>query len=537
MDRPPPNSAPVAPSADWFGDAPKPLPLPLPAEPLVPLTPAPAPAHPPMPTFGETFRRLVQVLAAFVSVFLVLRSVALEPFGVPTGSMAEALVGNHRAAACPRCGYPVRVGFRDRRDFARCRCPNCGELVDLTRAQEVPGDRVLVDKTVYTFRAPRRWEVAVFRCPDDLTKPYVKRVAGLPGELVRLADGDVYADGELVRKSLAQVRETAIPVFDMNFAPPAGWGVRWLVEPVADPKLPAVRPLPPKPPDETVLRDNALFLDATAAPDAAVGLTYRNWQFDTKSDEPFRDWLAYNGGSPADRTPAPVHDFTAAFDLEFSGGTGTVALRLGDGGDHVTAELGVGGMPFARLTGHEEAPPTAPVPPKRGPLPPPIDPRPAPESTGPGARFEPGKTYRVEFAFVDRRASLAVNGVEVVPPLDLPAKPKGRRAIDRPFQVGARGVSVVVRNFKLFRDIHYRTEGRNVKDPGCRLGPDEYFMLGDNSADSQDSREWSAPGVPAADFVGKPFLIHQPMRAGKVTVNGQDRTFHSVDWTRLRWLR
>jgi signal peptidase I len=540
VDRPNPNSAPVAPSEDWeSGERTGILPLPLPraAEPPIPLVLAPAPTpHPdPGPSFGETFRRLVQILAAFVCVFLVLRSVGLEPFGVPTGSMAECLVGNHREGGCPRCGAPVRVGLRATRPppFERSKCPNCGESVDLSAAPEIPGDRVLVDKTVYSLRPPRRWEVAVFRCPVDDTKPYVKRVVGLPGELVLLADGDAYANGELLRKNLSQVRETAVPVFDMRFAPPGGWHARWLVEPVVDPKLPpAGPPAGPKPPDETILRDSALFLDAAATPDTAVGLTYRHWQFDTKADDAVRDWLAYNG-PPTERSNTPVHDFALSFDLEVLGGSGTVACRLGDGGDHVTAELGAG---FAVLGSVEEVP--APPPPKGKKANPPPPPKPATQETvGAGVPLEVGKTYRVEFSFVDRRGILAVNGVEVASPLDLPPKPKGRRAVDRPLQIGARGMSVAVRNLKLFRDIHYRTDGRNTKEPGCQLGPDEYFMLGDNSADSQDSREWKTPGVPAADFIGKPFLIHQPMRVGKVTVNGQDRTFQTVDWARLRWLR
>jgi signal peptidase I len=61
-------------------------------------------------------------------------------------------------------------------------------------------------------------------------------------------------------------------------------------------------------------------------------------------------------------------------------------------------------------------------------------------------------------------------------------------------------------------------------------------MLGDNSGNSQDSREWPTPGVPEADFIGKPFLIHQPLRLGRVTVGGQERVFQAIDWSRLRWL-
>ena len=63
------------------------------------------------------------------------------------------------------------------------------------------------------------------------------------------------------------------------------------------------------------------------------------------------------------------------------------------------------------------------------------------------------------------------------------------------------GVSVVVRNLRIGRDIHYLGVGRAAA--GWRLGPDEYFLLGDNTSNSHDSRLWTidgtaAPGVPAS---------------------------------------
>ena len=51
-----------------------------------------------------------EMIVVSVIIFLFLRTAAVEPFGVPTGSMAPALVGNHRETACPRCGHPVVVG-------------------------------------------------------------------------------------------------------------------------------------------------------------------------------------------------------------------------------------------------------------------------------------------------------------------------------------------------------------------------------------------------------------------------------------------
>jgi signal peptidase I len=477
----------------------------------------------------------VHALAVFLCLFLVIRTVGLEPYGVPTGSMALALIGNHREAPCPRCDYPVRVGdpgpeARQVR-FETCRCPNCGHTVDLSAAREVPGDRLMVDKTAYLHRGPRRWEVAVFHCPADLTKPYVKRVAGLPGELIRIAGGDVYADGELCRKTLAQFREVRVPVFDMNYPPrPDGWNVRWLVGPLDRPTQPtAGGPGSPKTADESVLRDNALFLDGTAE---GVGLTYRHWNLDTREEEPVGDWLGYNGGPSEQRggfartrpgaDPVLAKDFAVEFDLEVLAGSGTFTVRLSDGADLVNADLPVGGGADRLRVAHHGGVLTA---------------------TGRALTLPPGKTYRVEFAFVDRRASLAIDGEEVGAALDLPADPPGksrRRETSRPLQLGVRGASVAVRNLRLYRDIHYQAVGK--ASGGWRLGPDEYFLLGDNTSNSHDSRLWAiddkpAPGVPEADFIGKPFLVHQPLKLGRVTVNGKDRAFQTLDWSRLRWLR
>jgi signal peptidase I len=58
------------------------------------------------------------------------------------------------------------------------------------------GDRLLVDRLVFEWRDPRRWEVVVFRGPDGIA--YVKRIAGLPGETVQVVDGGVEINGERV---------------------------------------------------------------------------------------------------------------------------------------------------------------------------------------------------------------------------------------------------------------------------------------------------------------------------------------------------
>lgn len=53
-------------------------------------------------------------------------------------------------------------------------------------------DRILVDKLSYKFREPKRYEVAVFKFPLDRSKNYVKRILGVGPEQVRIAHGDFW---------------------------------------------------------------------------------------------------------------------------------------------------------------------------------------------------------------------------------------------------------------------------------------------------------------------------------------------------------
>ena len=60
----------------------------------------------------------------------------------------------------------------------------------------LPGDRVLVAKFWYHFTDPKRGQIAVFRYPVDPRRDFVKRVIGLPGEMVEIRDGQVYINEE-----------------------------------------------------------------------------------------------------------------------------------------------------------------------------------------------------------------------------------------------------------------------------------------------------------------------------------------------------
>lgn len=53
------------------------------------------------------------------------------------------------------------------------------------------GNYLIVDEITYRFREPERGSVLVFKYPKDPDKHFIKRVIGLPGELVSIQDGVV----------------------------------------------------------------------------------------------------------------------------------------------------------------------------------------------------------------------------------------------------------------------------------------------------------------------------------------------------------
>jgi len=53
-------------------------------------------------------------------------------------------------------------------------------------------DRILVDKFSFHVRDPERFEIVVFKYPLDRSKNFIKRLVGMPGEHFRIADGDLW---------------------------------------------------------------------------------------------------------------------------------------------------------------------------------------------------------------------------------------------------------------------------------------------------------------------------------------------------------
>src|SRR3989338_5265021 len=53
------------------------------------------------------------------------------------------------------------------------------------------GDYLIVDEISYRFSAPKRGDVIVLKYPLDLSQRFIKRIIGLPGEIVEVKGGKV----------------------------------------------------------------------------------------------------------------------------------------------------------------------------------------------------------------------------------------------------------------------------------------------------------------------------------------------------------
>src|SRR5205085_5198115 len=85
-------------------------------------------------------RDVVETVVFVVVLVLLLKSFAAEAFVIPTGSMAETLLGYNKDVKCPSCGitFPVNCSNEvDPQEESRpritngCTCPNCRRVIRL----------------------------------------------------------------------------------------------------------------------------------------------------------------------------------------------------------------------------------------------------------------------------------------------------------------------------------------------------------------------------------------------------------------------
>lgn len=80
----------------------------------------------------------------------------------------------------------------------------------------VKGDFILINKSVYLFREPRRGDVVLFEYPHDPGKVFIRRVVGTPGDVIEGKDKEVFVNGKSYLNPHAVHREMDIIPREQN---------------------------------------------------------------------------------------------------------------------------------------------------------------------------------------------------------------------------------------------------------------------------------------------------------------------------------
>ncbi|GIX16848.1 MAG: signal peptidase I [Rhodothalassiaceae bacterium] len=122
---------------------------------------------------GHWLRELVTVLVIAVIASVGIRSFLVELFNIPSESMLPTLmIGDYLAVSKYSYGY-------SRHSF--------------------PFSPPLFEGRIFG-RAPERGDVVVFKLPRDGRTDYIKRVIGLPGDRIQMIGGQLFINGEPVRR-------------------------------------------------------------------------------------------------------------------------------------------------------------------------------------------------------------------------------------------------------------------------------------------------------------------------------------------------
>ncbi len=60
------------------------------------------------------------------------------------------------------------------------------------------GDHIFANKFVYRFSKPQRGDIVIFPFPEDLKKPFIKRVVAVGGEKIEMRKNDLYLNDQKV---------------------------------------------------------------------------------------------------------------------------------------------------------------------------------------------------------------------------------------------------------------------------------------------------------------------------------------------------
>ena len=417
----------------------------------------------------------------------------LRPYRVHGASMAPGLQGESLVNPCLDCGFPIRVAVDLLAAPEFLTCPNCGYRdTPCDTSQRRPGERVVIDRWGKYLDGLARWEVVAFRqdisasVNHPLQRLAVKRIVGLPGETIAFHHGDLYANGVLVRKSMKQIREMAVLLYDTYYRPKK------------TPALPdRFHPLQPGNGWKRLATGYQYAGFTESAPGRSLDekldrLRYDHWACmpyevpprDRTALSAVKDHYAYNH-SQSRGLLHEVQDLLVQCSVSIQG-DGYLAITLFSRQGPFQVGLDMGRLRY-EIRHHDEVISSARFP----------------------VRWSQ-QSSDLEIAVVDQQVILAVDGITWCR-LQVPVNPEMDFAVsdmvvgsERPCLLAACDLEIHVHRLRLYRDLYWTGPGDTAEkwDFARRLGSEEYFLVGDNVPVSEDCRHWQT-GVSRGEITGK----------------------------------
>lgn len=319
---------------------------------------------------------------------------------------------------------------------------------------------------------PERFQLVVVQ-PGEGEAPIVKRAAGLPGEKVEIRLGDLWIDGETL--PIDQPRPALVPLFDDRLQDVEHW-FEYARE------------------QGFWRQDGALWhLDSRQVP---IGTTQDRMYYARRALD---GWV--EGDGRVEDGLGMVNDLV--LDLELRLGDPPAQPRLGllEMGDIFEVELEFleGRRWLARLVNRWVSM----------------------EGSGRDVleetvlELEIGRWHSMRLANVDDQVGFAVDGrtifLHAYPGNRFhPQDEQTRRGVSlgaRAWFGGVRGLASF-RGIRLSRDLYYTRRGERGISAPVQLGPEQIYVLGDNSAESLDSRDFGP--IPLHRILGRPGWVLWP---------------------------
>ncbi len=478
------------------------------------------------------FRENIESILIAIALAFVLRIFVVEAFKIPTGSMAPTLLGQHKNVKCPNCSWK----FKSNHNINYVKCSNCFYKIRISDYGKKGGSRILVNKFSYDFAKPKRWDIAVFKYPfGDVTctscgfsssqsmlcekcnnamkkenffmskvndlfkrpfginqhhkvvckscktvnailcarcsstnvhvvrKNYIKRLIGLPGENLQIANGDIYVNGKIVRKPAKVQKALWAPVYDSNYPVKQEIVGNWVAN------------------DE--FWDISVEKLRLKLPEGSDKKSY------ITLNREITDYSIYN----SEITDTISGDIMLKFNVVTSGTNGGISIILEENEKAIEV--------FVRASGEKK------------------------ESTlkildsiiesNADVFISPEKEYRIEFSNVDNEVAFKLNDSIVFShKYDPDISSLRNETKSSKLRFGGVNTGAVFKDISVFRDVYYTNAGKWASFKPVEIGEQEYFFLGDNSRNSNDSRYWKF--VPESNMVGKAFMVFWPLETIKL---------------------